>query len=155
MTDVTLLTPSRLPARNATKGEMIVRLDKNNFTLSNVLAQDMGLNLGDKVQLCKANDVFYIFKATTEDGFVLRGKKENLQFSMSVLTRMILEQYSVWLLIEEGKFPSFKLQVTKQPNLPFMVAGVDTYWRIEPPKKFETKDDAQLDGRIVLKNLNK
>ena len=137
MAKITLLTPSVLPKRNSEKGEMYARIDKHTFTLSAALAQSMGMKIGKKVQIVQYDDVFFIIPAQSEDGFILRGSKANApQFSSSPLTHLILGKYNALKLVEDKKFASFKFDVKKQ-TLPYMIAGVETYWKIEPPKKFE------------------
>ena len=138
MTEILIFTPKTVPQQRATRGEMYVRLDKNTLTLSAALVSDMVVNVNDKVAIVWADPCFFIVKAT-DDGFRLRATAGTIQFSNSYLCCQILDKNSVLSLIEDGKFPSIKFNVTKQTLTPLFLGemGIETAWKIERPKKFE------------------
>ncbi len=135
---VEILSPSNLPLSRAKNGSSYLRVAKNTVHLSASFADAMGLKIGDKVNFLKKGHLLYIYATTVDDAYTLRGKSNDLYFSHHALAQKILAEYSCQTLLEKQLANSVKFDVKHCTFLPSLVAGVDDYWEIVPPKKYQS-----------------
>lgn len=135
---IEILSPSALPLQRAKSGALYLRVAKNTIHLSASFAVAMGLKIGDKVSFLKKGGLLYIYATTVDDAYVLRGKSNDIYFSHHTLAQKVLTVYDCHTLLEKQLANSVKFDVKHCTFLPSLVAGVDDYWEIVPPKKYQS-----------------
>ena len=135
---IEILSPSVLPLQRAKNGALYLRVAKSTVHLSTSFTDAMNLKIGDKVNFLKKGTLLYIYKTTVEDAYVLKGKSNDIYFSHHTLAQKILAEYNCHTLLEKQLANSVKFDVKHCTFLPVLVAGVDNYWEIVPPKKYQS-----------------
>lgn len=135
---IEILSPSNLPLSRAKNGSSYLRVAKNTVHLSASFVDAMKLKIGDKVSFLKKGGLLYIYATTVDDAYVLKGKPNDVYFCHHALAQKILAEYSCTSLLEKQLQNSVKFDVKHCTFLPSFVAGVDNYWEIVPPKKYQS-----------------
>ena len=133
---VKFISPSMLPPIRA-KGKSLIRVSSNVVNFSAALVDAMGLKVGDRVNFISDGAVLYIFKAKSDDAFILKTSAKEMVFAYKPLTKLILDNFGCLDLIETKTLMSIKLEVIAKTVVPNFIEGIDDYWQILPPKKYE------------------
>lgn len=134
---IEIIKPSSLPTRiYRTKAVPYIRFAKSgSIRINRALAELAGLTVGTKINFMKKDGAYYFFITDTADSFTMRGKPSELSFNHASLIKRIGDDYAFSDLFD--KFPVFTLNIEVVKPTAYIVAGIDTYFKLIPPKKYE------------------
>jgi hypothetical protein len=133
------IAPEDLPSRMMSDDWSVKFGQAGKLTFSAGFIRQTGLKQGDKLMFLESEEgIFYMYKS--DSGFRLKAisKKysRGLELSNSALNKLIGEAYSFRLSLERS-LPSFTCKIEVYKSDSYIIAGVDTYYRIVKPKKYE------------------